>query len=50
MRKQIESSTVKLFSKIHKAQFKENIFFRLSNALSAEYLGLNKNFFMIKFV
>ena len=48
MRKQIESSTVKLFTKIHKAQFKENIFFRLSNALSTEYLSLNKNFFYDK--
>ena len=48
MRKQIENSTVKLFTKIHKAQFAKQIFFRFSNALSTEYLGLNKNFFYDK--
>ena len=48
MRKKIEDSTSKLFTKIHKAQFKKNIFFRLSNALSTEYLSLNKNFFYDK--
>ena len=48
MRKQTESSTAKLYTKIHKAQFKKNIFFRLSIALGTEYLGLNKNFFYDK--